>query len=782
MRMKVLTALLCILALSASAFALSVPGFSDAQRKFEVKGQFIVQFSDDAQVAGVDKGFGMFRLGVSSVDRLLDAHQATEVRPLFPTKVGTKNTASRFYVISIDETQDDASFRQDMMADPNVVYIQNDIICMVDATPNDPSYGNQWFHYQASRKDIHSQEAWDVEVGSDDVIIAIIDSGVLYNHPDLRDNIWVNPAEDLDGDEVVWDSTDINGVDNDGNGYVDDFIGYDFIQSVGGEGWPGEDISGRDNDPKDFNGHGTHVAGIAAAVSNNNAGVAGVAGGWGGPYWDRGARIMCLRAGYSAPHPDFGWETGFLVMSAVAEAVQYAADNGADVVNYSAGSSWTASLQVAYNNLNNAGISFCASAGNEGSGIGDDYFDTAPGVIVVAWTTVGDGKAGDSNYGAWVDIAAPGSGIYATYSDHYNATYASLSGTSMSSPCVAGAVAIAKSVYPQYDKTVLDTMVVNNADPLVGEFYYDSGLLGSGRLNVWNAIQNTPKAEFTALNAIGSAPLTVDFADASPAATSWTWDFGDGAKAVNGDPNTQHIYNDAGVYSVSLTVDDANGTDVEMKKNLVYVSGDTIYSDIETMPGATSTAIPIRIKNTVPLEYLFMVIQWPVSGDVTLAFNDLDSTGTVSENFQRVQITNQLVYKMGIEFIPTAPNTTSMDPLMPGDHHLVDLYFTATGNGTAELTTTTFSGKSTEMTSIYGHEIEPAFETISITIGQRGDANGDGSINVGDAVHIINYVFKGGPAPVSDYNGDANADDNINVGDGVYLINFVFNGGPPPPQ
>ena len=126
-------------------------------------------------------------------------------------------------------------------------------------------------------KKFTAASAWDIEMGMRQVILAIIDSGIEYTHPDLADNIWHNPAE-IPG----------NGLDDDQNGYVDDDIGWDFSDAPG---LPGSgDFLSRDNDPMDEGGHGTHVAGIAAAVRNNGTGIAGVA---------PGCQIMTLRAGFS---------------------------------------------------------------------------------------------------------------------------------------------------------------------------------------------------------------------------------------------------------------------------------------------------------------------------------------------------------------------------------------------------------------------------------------------------------------------------------------------------
>jgi subtilisin family serine protease len=339
--------------------------------------------------------------------------------------------------------------------------------------PNDTNFSYQWSLHNTGQNymwqpryppaygtpdaDIDAPEAWELETGSSDLVIAIIDTGIDYYHPDLAGNIWTNEDEIPD-----------NGIDDDSNGYIDDVYGWDFVND--------------NNNILDYTGHGTTVAGVVGAVSNNNLGMAGIC-------WD--CKIMAIEA--------FPYAYPFVPadVMAVSEAIKYAADNGADIISMSMGThDLNSSLKDAVDYAYNKGIVLCASAGN--SNLSAERYPAAfDNVIGVAATDSNDnrmeytypsGVVAISNYGPWVDVAAPGTEIYTltpTYFHFYNyyggaKDYEYMTGTSYAAPTVAGLAGLIRSRNYLLGPDDIKSIICENVDP------YDSTYdLGSGRINAF---------------------------------------------------------------------------------------------------------------------------------------------------------------------------------------------------------------------------------------------------------------------------------------------------------
>ena len=327
-----------------------------------------------------------------------------------------------------------------------------------EIVPNDPNYGEQW-----NLALMNMPQAWGIEQGNPEVTVAVVDGGVDMQHPEFRSQLWRNVGE-IPG----------NGVDDDGNGYVDDLNGWDFSDAptLPGNG----DSTVRDNAPEDEIGHGTQVSGIIGAAANNGIGIAGIA-------WR--CRLMPLRA-------DFKYGGGgYLQNDDVAAAIVYAADNGAQVINMSLGDTVNAFIiedAVAYAYAR--GCVMVAAAGNAGT-VGSWYPAGLKTVISVAWLTKERQLNSDSNFGATIDIAAPGDEILST---DLNGGYQNSSGTSIAAAHVSGVAALVRAANPDYTNAEVRETLVRTADPL-----FISGLVGAGSLNAYAAL-TAPTALIVQIN------------------------------------------------------------------------------------------------------------------------------------------------------------------------------------------------------------------------------------------------------------------------------------------
>jgi len=347
--------------------------------------------------------------------------------------------------------------------DPNVLYAEPDYIVHALGIPNDPYFGSLWGLHNTGQNggtpgaDIQAVDAWDITKGSKDVVVAVIDTGVDYNHPDLATNMWRNAID-----------CNKNGVDDDANGYIDDCYGINNA------------IYGDPSDPMDDGGHGTHVAGIIGAVGNNNLGVVGV-------NW--GVSIMaCKFLG--------GNGTGY-ISGAIGcfEYVTVMKDRGVNVVatNNSWGNAYNARAMFdAIDAHRERGILCIAAAGNESADT-DRYplfpagYDL-PNVISVAATDRSDGLPYWSNYGrTTVHLGAPGSDILSTVIQD---TYLTFSGTSMAAPHVAGVAALLSAQEPGRDWRIIKNLILAGGDsiPSLSNTITKKRLNAYGSLNCFNSI------------------------------------------------------------------------------------------------------------------------------------------------------------------------------------------------------------------------------------------------------------------------------------------------------
>jgi predicted outer membrane repeat protein len=292
--------------------------------------------------------------------------------------------------------------------------------------------------------------------------------------------------------------------------------------------WPGEDYGPADNDPMDFNGHGTLVSGCVAPITNNGEGIAAIA---------PGCKVMAVRIGFTAA--DGG---GVSYMSLMASGFLYAAANGADIINLSYSTGYTSAFASAINAALNAGLVICVAAGNENTSVAG-YLQglTDDRILAVAATGAGDNKTSFSNYGTWVDVSAPGESIYTTACNFGNgtSTYESTQGTSFSSPIVAGACALIWSAHPEYSAAQVAALIQSSSDNIDAKNPLFAGQLGAGRINLQRAlgdrVHQYPQEFPTLFDAISCAASgdTVKVLGSATVAGPVTV-FGDGVKIFGG--------------------------------------------------------------------------------------------------------------------------------------------------------------------------------------------------------------------------------------------------------
>jgi subtilisin family serine protease len=421
----------------------------------------------------------------------------------------------------------------------NVLYAEPNYIVRkaqhVQLTPNDPNFTQLWGLHNTGQTggtpdaDIDAPEAWDITTGSSSVVVFVIDTGVDYNHPDLNANLWRNPGE-----------IPSNGIDDDGNGYVDDIYGIDTFYN--------------DTDPFDGDGHGTHVSGTIGAIGNNNVGVVGV-------NWS-------VKIG----HCKFLSDSGSGSTAGAISCLQYilnlkqTGNPANDIIatnNSWGGGGFSQALHDAIKAHMNAGILFIAAAGNSNANNDTALFLPAsyylPNMIAVAASNHTDAKAGFSNYGRrTVHVGAPGQDILSTVPGN---SYDTFSGTSMATPHVTGLAALIKAQFPSFTWYQIRNRILATGDVTTG---MQNVTISDRRINAYGALtcNNVPFFGIWRPFATASWPMLI--------AVYWV-----------------NCENPAGPISVTITpggtvlnlLDDGN----EAVSGDIY-AGDGVYSAIWTGP------------------------------------------------------------------------------------------------------------------------------------------------------------------------------------------------------
>src|SRR5713226_6285685 len=476
-----------------------------------------------------------------------------------------------------------------------VEYAEPDFIVAASLTPNDARYldGTLWGLYNTGiyggvpGADISAPEGWDSQNTASNIIVAVIDTGARYTHEDLAGNMWVSPGES--GRDALGLDKSTNGMDDDGDGYIDDVHG---INAILGTGIPWDD-----------HGHGTHVSGTIGAVGNNRVGVVGVA-------WN--VQLMACK---------FLDATGHGSISDAITCIDYARKKGAKIINASWGDYLTAPFNGILPDLHNnpaksqalhdaiasardAGIIFVAACGNDGTD--NDAHPLYPAsytdldnILAVAATDRTDTRAGFSNFGATtVALGAPGTAIFSCWKGS-DSDYSELNGTSMAANHVSGACAIVWAHYPTNNYRQIINRILSGVDPL-------PSLAGKcatgGRLNLQKALGAAPPpstltANFTANPTSGQAPLMVQFTDQSTGnPTAWDWNFGDGS-ADSSVQNPSHTYSSAADFTVTLTVTGSGGA-TSSKSAIIHVTAPPPPPSANFTANPTSGQAPLTVQFT----------------------------------------------------------------------------------------------------------------------------------------------------------------------------------------
>ena len=605
----------------AAQEALRVPFQPPAFAGAYVADEFIVVVRAGVRGALVARpdAHGKPLVSLPGLQRVVDQAGVVDFRREFPG-APARPAGSRFpdltghYSVRLAPGRDLEQALAAFARDPNVDHVERIGMHPIYLTPNDTYYINppasfpypQWDLWDTHG--IDADLAWDTETGSPSVVVGILDTGVKYRHSDLGGNDPPGPA-DKDTQGNMWTNpgeTPGNGVDDDGNGFVDDVIGWDFVSTAGGAGVTclDADCGGNDNDPNDGEGHGTHLAGTVAAITNNARGVAGIAGGYsdgttGGA--GNGVKVLPLRIGYRARYQ--GITTGIVRMDWAAQAMSYLSglvDHGVDVaaINCSWGSSNSGGIDAAVDDLLAHDVMVVSAAGNEATSVAN-YLGGKAGVMAVAATDVNGAPASFTNYGSWVEVAAPGVNTISTYHDPTDPDtthmyVAVLSGTSMSAPHVCGVAALLESFDPSLTRSQKFSLIEGNTTAYSGSLDLGSGIVNA-RLALNAAAPPCPLvADFTGTPTTGCTGLTVNFTDQSTGTiTSRSWDFGDGGTSTLQNPS--HGYAAAGTYAVRLVVGGGGCFDTLTRSAYVTVGAAPVA---QFSASTTSGSVPLQVDFT----------------------------------------------------------------------------------------------------------------------------------------------------------------------------------------
>jgi hypothetical protein len=452
MRLRILLVVCTAVAMTFAYPDYRRPVVSSKDGEEHVAGQLVIQLSQSQRgLVQLNELAGVMHFGIPALDGLSSKWRVNEVEPLMrkpnPTAIDRKYGLDLQYLVQFDINQDVAPVLADYQALAEVELACPNGVMRPDEAPNDSLYTSQW-HYQ----NLDAAFAWGFAKGDTSVLNMVLDDGVDLDHPDIKANLWINSSEDINHngvfDTLWYPDGDLDGNDQDGNGFYDDVVGYDF--------------TGGDPIPQCENGasHGTHCWGIINALTNNATGVAGTT-------WN--SRSFAVRVSGN--------------IAACIAAMNWAIDKNVWAISMSFGS------DSPYQPMANA----CQAAWDYGAVLfgsaGNEYLRKLRypacynGVENVASSGPNDAKSDFSNWGPWVDVTAPGENIYSTVVGGYR----TMTGTSMSCPLAAGVVSWIKCLNPALsNQEALDMM--HSACDTMSDSLFRIGELGAGRISMGNVV------------------------------------------------------------------------------------------------------------------------------------------------------------------------------------------------------------------------------------------------------------------------------------------------------
>ncbi len=632
--------------------------------------------------------------------------------------------------------------------------------------PDDKFVGNQKY-----LDSIHAKAAWDYILGNKQIVVAVIDTGVSLFHEDLSKNIWVNR------DEIP-----NNGVDDDGNGYVDDYWGYDFVN--------------RDPTPMDDEGHGTHVAGIIAAEINNLVGIAGISQ----------VKIMPLKVLDANGN---GYD------SDVAEAIYYAVDNGADVISMSLGGSEYASvLKNACDYAWKHGVIVVAASGNDGES-SIDYPAAFSSVIAVGSVDNRNKLSSFSDFGKQQELVAPGESIYSTFLGN---SYTYMSGTSMAAPQVSALASLILSMNPSLTGSEVREILHKTADDLGGEGWDE--FYGYGKINVSRAVYETPLRKSTSFRD-GNSTFTITLSSprfSSGCIANFSWALRDSNETYSleltdrfGNVLWKHTITGNGSWSTIINYPRGG--------YFFRIEGSSEIGELFAISnsGGKFTIVNVSVPNTVILGHVLnatVCVRNDGEGSaykaglvvngklVSVKDVYVNSESTACLNLSYVVNTTEIsvsvnglqTYNVTVLKPPEFNVTFSVEPKM------LDLGENVTVTACAENTgdvggNATFplevDGKIVYNTSVFVesggvecvnisyappggvHEVRIAFDNLTpvkVTVNVSGDVNGDGKLDFSDLVETLNLVLSNRYSPKADFDGNG----VVNFQDLISMLNILL--------